>query len=594
MADKTLNLNVFARAKAEGFGVVAHETEKVRGGLGKLGAIAGGLFAANKVAKFFGDSIKEARESQKVNAQTAAVIKSTGGAAHVTAKQFGDLATAISKKTGIDDEQIQSSENMLATFTNVRNEVGKGNDIFSQATQVVTDMSVALGEDGKSAAIQLGKALNDPIKGITALQRVGVTFTAQQRDQIAALVKSGRTLDAQKVILAELTKEFGGSAAAQATAGDKAKVAWKNLEEQVGTALMPVLDQLETWFTNSVSWIQDNADGWKKQLTPAWDKAKEIGKKLAAAAKAVFDFLSKHPGMLKKVAIAVATAATAWQTYKTAAKIATTVQTGLNIALAANPLGAVIAVLGAAAAALVVFWNTSKKARLRIMGDLINIGQTFVDAFTVIYDGFFRPIIRTFEGIFGALGHLPGKLGAPFRAAKNALKGFDGDVQNMVNQANQHLGKMRAQLQTDQAKQQLDDLLTWLQSHARPITIQAGLNVKDYYGSAPYKPQTYTQHAGGGMLTPGWNLVGERGSEWLYSAGGQGQVYAHGAAPVEVHLHIAGSVISERELARVTERELSARLGFSVHEGAYVRPTGSQGSSAAARCAAITLCASSG
>jgi phage-related minor tail protein len=99
----------------------------------------------------------------------------------------------------------------------VRNEVGKGNDIFDQATGIITDMSVALGQDTSSSAIQLGKALNDPIKGVTALQRVGVSFTASQKEQITTLVESGKTLDAQKLILAELGKEFGGAAEAAAT-----------------------------------------------------------------------------------------------------------------------------------------------------------------------------------------------------------------------------------------------------------------------------------------------------------------------------------------------------------------------------------------
>jgi hypothetical protein len=65
----------------------------------------------------------------------------------------------------------------------------------------MTDMSVALGQDMSSSAIQLGKALNDPIKGVSALQRVGVSFTASQKEQIKTLVQSGRTMDAQKLIL---------------------------------------------------------------------------------------------------------------------------------------------------------------------------------------------------------------------------------------------------------------------------------------------------------------------------------------------------------------------------------------------------------
>src|SRR4029077_11940966 len=133
----------------------------------------GGAAAA---VSFVKSSIGEARESQKVAALTAQVIKSTGGAANVTAGQIGRLAQSISNKTGIDDETIQSGENMLLTFKNIRNEAGKGNDIFSQSTSILTDMSAALGTEPKKAAIQLGKALNDPIKGVSALSRVGVTF----------------------------------------------------------------------------------------------------------------------------------------------------------------------------------------------------------------------------------------------------------------------------------------------------------------------------------------------------------------------------------------------------------------------------------
>ena len=200
-----------------------------------------GLSAASN---FFGSMNEEAREAQKVGAQTGAVLKSTGNAANVSAKEIGDLAGAISMKTGIDDEQIQSAENMLLTFTNVRNEMGKGNDVFTQATRLTTDLSVATGKDMVGSATMLGKALNDPIKGITALTRVGVTFTEAQKQQIKALAESGNVMGAQKIILAELTKEFGGSAEAQATAGDKIAVAFGNLAEQAGTAALPAIDSL--------------------------------------------------------------------------------------------------------------------------------------------------------------------------------------------------------------------------------------------------------------------------------------------------------------------------------------------------------------
>jgi acid phosphatase family membrane protein YuiD len=201
-------------------------------------AIAGGLVLEAK------RSVVAFQESNKVAKQTQAVLKSTGGAANVTAKEISNLATALSRKTGVDDEAIQSAENLIATFTNVRNEAGKGNDIFNRTTKSALDMSVALGTDAKTAAMQLAKALNDPAAGMTKLMRSGVSFTQQQKDQVAALQKSGHTLEAQKIILREVNKEFAGSAKAQATSTDKMKVAFGNLEEDLGSGLAPAVDNV--------------------------------------------------------------------------------------------------------------------------------------------------------------------------------------------------------------------------------------------------------------------------------------------------------------------------------------------------------------
>lgn len=236
LGDASRHLNKFgretsfhARISSRGFTAMSLAAHGAAGGLVALG------YAGTKF-------VKAATETEKVGRQTNAVLKSTGGAANVSAKQVDALSTAISRKSGIDDEAIKSGENLLLTFTNIRNETGKGNAIFSRATQTITDMSVALGQDMKSSAIQVGKALNDPVKGITALQRVGVSFTAGQKDQIKTLAETGHRLEAQRLILRELNKEFGGSAAAQAQPLDRLKVSVGNLSESIGGALKPAVD----------------------------------------------------------------------------------------------------------------------------------------------------------------------------------------------------------------------------------------------------------------------------------------------------------------------------------------------------------------
>src|SRR5260221_6882017 len=168
-------------------------------------AIFAGLgFLKDQIGSIFEESTSAASGL----AQTNAVIKSTGGVAGVTAQAVLDLATKYSHLTQFSDDTVQSGENMLLTFTNI------GKNVFPMATKTVLDMSQALGQDTKNSAIQLGKALNDPITGVTALQRVGVTFSSTQKDLIKHFMDTGNMAGAQGVILKELQKEFGGSAEA--------------------------------------------------------------------------------------------------------------------------------------------------------------------------------------------------------------------------------------------------------------------------------------------------------------------------------------------------------------------------------------------
>lgn len=201
-----------------------------------IGALIGGLTA---LGGYLAYSVGEAMEAQEVQAQLAAVLESTGGIAGVTADMANDLADSLSQVTRFGDEAILTGENMLLTFTNI------GQDVFPQATNIMLDMSQALGQDLKSSAIQLGKALNDPITGVTALQRVGVTFTEEQKKMIASMVEAGDVAGAQTLILDELQREFGGSAVAagQTFAGqlDILKNQLSNVAEGIGTALLPVL-----------------------------------------------------------------------------------------------------------------------------------------------------------------------------------------------------------------------------------------------------------------------------------------------------------------------------------------------------------------
>jgi hypothetical protein len=236
-----------------------------------LGAAAVGGVAALGAAMVKG--VKDAQSYQALAFKTAAVIKSTGNVANVSVKGIQSLAASLESLSGVDEELIINSQNVLTTFTKIRNETGRGNDIFNQATKAALNMSTALGTDLQGASIQVGKALNDPIKGVTALSRVGVSFTQQQKDQIKTLVESGRTLDAQKLILAELNVEFGGAAKAAGSgfAGSMARAqdAAGDFARDLGTRALPKLTAFADWFAvKGIPKLRDFADFIEKDLIP--------------------------------------------------------------------------------------------------------------------------------------------------------------------------------------------------------------------------------------------------------------------------------------------------------------------------------------
>ena len=253
MADKKVNVIVElvdkASAGLKGMATSVEESGKSFLNLGNIitgfigTVIIGGLVNGLK------ESYAAFEEQRKVAAQTEATLKSTGNAAGVTSEQVSELASALESQTNYSDDSIQSAENLLLTFTKINK------DIFPETTELVLDMSTALGQDLKSSAIQIGKALQDPINGVTALRRVGVAFTEAQQDQIKALVESGRAMEAQKLILAELKTEFGGSAKALVDPVTQMGNALNNLQENIGASVAPSVKGLATDFTKLLNSI---------------------------------------------------------------------------------------------------------------------------------------------------------------------------------------------------------------------------------------------------------------------------------------------------------------------------------------------------
>jgi hypothetical protein len=296
--------------------------------LASVGKVAAGVAIA---AGAIGYKLATAAyDAQKVMAQTEAIIKSTGGAAGVTATQVSNLSSKLSMQIGVDDELIQSSANLLLTFKQVQNQVGVNNNIFDQAVILAQDLGNVFGSS-EAAAMQLGKALSDPEKGITALRRAGINFTDAQKEQIKTLVQSGDVLGAQKLILAEVESQVGGTAAATATGFDIMRVAIENVSERFGELLLPYIEKFANYVTNKVvPYLNKLADVIGEEGLGA-------GIKMLAG-----DFLNltTNMGTFGNVLLGLTTAFIAFKGVAIAAAIS---QNLFNVALLANPIGITIA-----------------------------------------------------------------------------------------------------------------------------------------------------------------------------------------------------------------------------------------------------------
>ena len=188
-------------------------------------------------------SIAAFDKQQKAIAQVEAGIKSTGMAAGFTSKQLQKMASELQGKTLFGDEVIlKDATAQLLTFTNIAGEQ------FARTQVAALNLATRLDGDLKSASIQLGKALNDPIANLSALSRSGIQFSEEQKKVIKELAETNRLAEAQTLILDELDKQYGGAAEAAAQAGAGGLKQLQNqfgdLMEEIGGMLIPIVIDL--------------------------------------------------------------------------------------------------------------------------------------------------------------------------------------------------------------------------------------------------------------------------------------------------------------------------------------------------------------
>lgn len=214
----------------EGTQVTAEHSNQIGVSVKRLAAYAVGLLGVGQVLGKLRESItavfRSGNDNEQALAQLNAALASTGNAAGLTAEQLQALATQMRSNSLFSTEQIVAAETRLLSYTDVAGEQ------FPRAMQIVVDQAQRLGMSVEQSAEVVGKALQSPAEAMGALGRQGFKLEAGQKELLKQLVATGRTAEAQAVIMDMLAEAYGGAAAAARL--DTATGLWKRLTDQFG------------------------------------------------------------------------------------------------------------------------------------------------------------------------------------------------------------------------------------------------------------------------------------------------------------------------------------------------------------------------
>ncbi len=204
-------------------------------------------------------AILAASEAEQSQRRLEAVLRATGQAAGLTAREINRLTEEMAAGTIFDDEAIRNASAVLLTFRNVQGET------FREAMNLAAGLASVMQTDLQSAVFQVGRALDDPVEGMAALKRAGVNLSPVQEEQIRHFIRINDLASAQKIILGELNKKFGDAAKEMNTGITQATKglgkAWNELLEALGRT-----PEMQTAVKGGVGWLSSELDGLRARL----------------------------------------------------------------------------------------------------------------------------------------------------------------------------------------------------------------------------------------------------------------------------------------------------------------------------------------
>lgn len=394
-------------------------------------------------------AVNGAKAQQQAMAQVNAALASMGPVAGKTADELSKAADKMEMNSLFDADVILTKVTAnLLTFGNI------AGTVFDRAQQSAIDMAARLGQDPQAAAVMLGKALNDPAKGLTALTRVGVSFTAQQQEQIKAMAAAGNIAGAQGLILDELSKQYGGAAkaAADTTPWRQAEVAIAQAGDTIGEALLPIIPPI-------ANAVRDMALAFGS-LSPRMQQIVIIGGATAAAIGPIAIGLGSVIKVVGVMLPAIMKLGVVWNTLKLAF-VAVRVAALSTLPALIPFLAPLAAIAGAVALVYAAYkhWDKIKPIIDRAVGWVKGL-----------YEGVRLWLFEKLGGIVRGVTNTVAAMVKPFKDAYVAVVG-NSYIPDMVNEIGQHMRRLDQEMvkPAKDATKSAADAFRELQQQVQPI-----------------------------------------------------------------------------------------------------------------------------
>lgn len=259
IVDYVLNLKDNLSPSIEKANVSSKALETTMDSISKIMGGMGIAFAAYTAFNWLKDATKESQDLRTAQDEVKTGLISTKNAAGITFSEIKKATDGLFNASNFTKAQLMDMQSIIVTFPGITKKA------FGGASQAIADMATRMHQDLKETAIQVGKALQDPVKGAMALHRVGVNLTTEQAASIKKMVAAGNTLGAQTLIMTELQTEFAGSAKAAYDSTPLAAFSktMQDVKEKVGDGILALEQGLAPAFTDLGNAIMGTIDKFK-------------------------------------------------------------------------------------------------------------------------------------------------------------------------------------------------------------------------------------------------------------------------------------------------------------------------------------------